>query len=105
MPVTTRLQSRGLPDTNVIDGRSEDMPARIMRECEDDDDPMDGSITELSDTEDEDYRSVRDEHESDASEGESNLEESDDAESDADFEGAFHTTSGQGSWLTVYMMQ
>jgi len=81
------------------------MPARIMRESEDDDDPMDGSITELSNSEDEDYRSVRDEHESDASEGESNHEESDDAESDDDFEGVFHTTSGHGPWLTVTMMQ
>lgn len=81
------------------------MPARIMRESEDDDDPMDGSITELSDSEDEDYRSVRDEREFDASEGESNHEESDDAEADDDFEGVFHTVCGQGSWLTVNMMQ
>lgn len=81
------------------------MPARIMRESEDVDDPMDGSITELSDSEDEDYRSVRDEHESHASEGESNHEESDDGESDDDFEGVFHRHSGHGSWLTVHMMQ
>ena len=106
MPVTTRRQSRGLLNTNVIGGRPEDMPGRIMRESEDDDDPMDGPITDLSDSEDEDYRSVvRGEHESGASEGQSNHEESDDAASDDDFEGVSHTTSGHGSSLTVHMTQ
>ena len=104
MPVTTRRQTRGLLDTDVIGGRPEDMPAGIMRESEDVDDPMDGSITELSDSEDEDYRSVKDGHESDASEGELNHEESDNGESDDDFEGVSHTHSGHGSWLTVPMM-
>jgi len=59
-----------------------------MREIEDDDNPMDGSITGLSASEDdEDYESMGDEHEPDASKGDSNQEEGDDAESDDDLGG------------------
>jgi hypothetical protein len=66
-----------------------------MREIEDDDDPMNGSITGLSASEDdEDYESMRDEHEPDASERDSNHEESDDAESDVDFGGMSDAANG-----------
>lgn len=75
-----------------------------MREGEagdgDDDDPMGGSISELSAIEDEDLESVRDEYESDASEGESDGEESDNPELDDDFQGmsiTYHTTNDDGS--------
>lgn len=77
MPVTTRRQSRGLLNTNTIGERPKDMPARIMQDSEDDDDLMDAV---------------------------SDHEERDDVESDDDFGGVFHTTSGHRSWLTVHMM-
>jgi hypothetical protein len=95
MPVTTRRQSRGLLNPNVIGGQLEDSAImNFMRESEDDNDPMDGPITGLSTNEDEEeYESMGEEHESDASEGEVNHEEPD----DADFEGMFDTTNGHAS--------
>ena len=99
MPVTTRRRYRGLLNPSVIGWRSEDSPtANFMREIEDDDDPMDGSITGLSASEDdEDYVSMGNEHESVAFEGESNHEEINDAESDDDFEGMFNAPNGHVS--------
>jgi hypothetical protein len=59
---------------------------------------MNGSITGLSASEDdEDYESMGIEHESDASEGESNHEENNDAESDDDFEGMSNAANGHAS--------
>jgi hypothetical protein len=88
MPVTTRRQSRGLRNSNVIGWLSDNSPsANFTREL-DDDDPMDGSITGLSASEDdEDYESMGDEHGPGAYKGDSNHGESDDAESDVDFGG------------------
>ena len=98
MPVTTRRQSRRLPNSDVSGGRPEDRPTKSVRGSEGDDDPMDGSITELSASEDEE------EHEFDASEGVSDHEESDDPEFDDDFEGVFnqrHPWPLTGPWLTT----
>jgi hypothetical protein len=99
MPVTTRRQSRGLLNPNVISGPSEDSPTtNFMRESEDDDVPMDGSITRSSASEDEEeYELIGDEHESDVSEGESSHEESDDIDFNEDFEGMFNAANGHAS--------
>ncbi|KAI9461907.1 hypothetical protein BJY52DRAFT_164408 [Lactarius psammicola] len=85
MPVTTRRQSRSLAQPNATKegerNHSENRSSGTPRES-DDDDPMDGSLAELSSSdEDEEYASDGDEHESSLSEGE---------ESDlSDFGGSF----------------
>ena len=72
MPVTTRRQSRGLTQPNAIDegerNLSENRSLGTPRAGDDDDDPMDGPLAELSSSEADD--ASEDEHVSDLSEGE-----------------------------------
>ncbi|KAI0295124.1 hypothetical protein B0F90DRAFT_1820696 [Multifurca ochricompacta] len=91
MPVTTRRQSRSLPQPNPIDGsereQSEDRLLEIPQEG-DEDDPMDGSLAELtsSDDDDDEYEYRSDVLDSEVSEEGSDGEESDNNEFDNHFE-------------------
>jgi hypothetical protein len=90
MPVTTRRQSRGLPQPNAFEESVREKSANGVPEIpqeSDDDDAMDEPLVEFSSSdEDEEHGSVWDERESDVSDEESN-DEGDTSESDGDFEG------------------
>lgn len=107
MPVTTRSQqSRSLLYPHAIDesegGPSEDRLSRTMQEWDSDDDPIDGSLTGLSSSEDEEHKSVLDESEFDDSE-KSNHEESDDFEFDGNFEGPLNAIQKLHVMLTGWV--